>query len=625
MVRAQLGDALQNSSSDFQIGRRTDVGTPYYFNGFIDELRVWNVARTDAEIRANMYKEIGTHTNLKAYYQMSNGTGTTLTDNSGNGNTGTLIDSPEWKLSGCFAGSRQALSFDGTNDYISVPDNASLNMGTGNFTYEFWIKKSNSGTRYDIINKQATSGNHDLSILISENNQAVFYTKGADNEHIVTSIQTIPTEIWTHIAGVRDGTSLKVYVNGVLDNTSPGTAQNISNTHVMLLAANYTVDGITGFLNGQLDEVRIWNTKRTKVQIRENMMKNLSGNESGLVAYYRFDQYDGTTLYDQTAHANHGTLTNMNPATDWVPSNAFNTWIGGKDSSWGNAANWSNGLPTPAQSIGLYKWNLDHVTTYDASLSGNPEMNNLLISSGSVPTLSSGMTVNGNLLLEKDMSLNGQTVTLGPTGYLVEGTGSFSGTTGMITTTRPLNNINAVNVAGMGAVITTSADMGQTTIIRTHNVQANTITGSSVLRSYDISPATNTGLNATFVFSYDDAELNSIAESNLGLFRSTDGGTTFTARGGTVNTTNNTITLTGMNAFSLWTASNCPLQQFRSIENGNWATASNWEQFNGTDWVAATSYPGQISNECADPLVTIQTGHQWRFNPAATSSSPILK
>jgi len=77
-------------------------------------------------------------------------------------------------------------------------------------------------------------------------------------------------------------------------------------------------------------------------------------------------------------------------------------------------------------------------------------------------TLSSAATVNGNLILESNLDLNGQTITLGEDATLVEGSGRLYGTTGTITTTRALSNISSENVAGLGAQITTTANMGST-------------------------------------------------------------------------------------------------------------------------------------------------------------------
>jgi large repetitive protein len=551
-----------NADLDFFIGEDgrdfADPNLRKQFKGKMDEIRVWNDVRTEAEIKANMYIElVGNEANLAVYYKMSNGSGTSLNDDKASGTYDLTISGASWKASGAFAGSRQALDFDGTNDYISIPHHASLNMGTGNFTYEYWVNTSNSGVRYDIISKENENTQNDLSILINESNQAVFYTKGTTIEHSVSSTKTIPSGVWAHIAGVRDGNVLKVYINGVLDNTSTGTAQDITNTNVLILSANFntsTNGGNTGFFNGQLDEVRIWNTARSESQIRENMMRTLVGNESGLVAYYRFDHYDGTILYDITSNAKNGVLTNMDPANDWVPSTAFNTWLGGESNVWSNLANWSNGIPAASQSIGLYKWGLANITTYEATVSGSPTMNNLLISSGSAPTLSSGLTVNGNLLLEKDMNLNGQTVTLGPQGYLVEGNGYFSGTAGMITTTRPLNNITAQNVGGLGAILTSSANMGSTVISRGHAAQSGNVK-SGILRYYDISPTSNTGLNATLVFNYRDLEMNGLTEADFKLYKSTDAGSTWWGMGGTVNTVDNQVTLGSIGSFSRWTLS----------------------------------------------------------------------
>jgi hypothetical protein len=73
-----------------------------------------------------------------------------------------------------------------------------------------------------------------------------------------------------------------------------------------------------------------------------------------------------------------------------------------------------------------------------------------------------------------------------------------------------------------------------------------------------------------------------------------------------------------------WTIN--PLLQYRTVQSGNWTTLANWEQYNGSSWVAATSYPGQISsNACLNPLVTIQTGHQMEIPTGSSINIPNLK
>ena len=274
------------------------------------------------------------------------------------------------------------------------------------------------------------------------------------------------------------------------------------------------------------------------------------GNEAGLAAYYRLDQIDGSTTYDLTSNANHGTLTNMDPATDWVTSDAFDTWIGAESSLWSDAGNWSKGAaPTSSNSVGLYKWALGN----EATISTSPTIKNLYISSTASPTLSSSTTINLNFLLGKDFNLNGQTVTLGSAATLVEGAYRLYGTSGTISTTKTLSNIAVLDVAGLGAKISTTANLGSTTITRGHAQQTGSSGNVSILRYYDITPTNNSSLNATLVFNYNNAELNSITENNLKLFRSTDSGTTWTNEGGTVNTANNYVTKTAIPSFSRWT------------------------------------------------------------------------
>ncbi|MBT7829098.1 MAG: T9SS type A sorting domain-containing protein [Candidatus Marinimicrobia bacterium] len=162
-------------------------------------------------------------------------------------------------------------------------------------------------------------------------------------------------------------------------------------------------------------------------------------------------------------------------------------------------------------------------------------------------TLSSAATINGNLILESNLDLNGQTITLSSDATLIEGSGRLSGSTGTITTTRILSDIDE-NVAGIGAEVTEDGSLGSTTITRGHTAQGS----QSIERYYQITTA-NSASNATLVFHYDDSELNGQTESLLQLYKSSDGDS-WAEQTSTVNTTANTLTMEGINSFSYWTA-----------------------------------------------------------------------
>lgn len=174
---------------------------------------------------------------------------------------------------------------------------------------------------------------------------------------------------------------------------------------------------------------------------------------------------------------------------------------------------------------------------------------------------SGDLALNGPLAIQQrlevlsgDIDLNGNTITLTAGALLSETPGNtVKGAAGSIAAARTLNAPSEVNPGGLGATITSAQNLGATTVIRRHNallVNGNT----GIRRSYEIVPQNNSNLNATLAFKYDESELNGTTESDLKLFRSTDNGQSWIFEGGTVNTAQDAITLSGIEAFSLWTA-----------------------------------------------------------------------
>lgn len=196
---------------------------------------------------------------------------------------------------------------------------------------------------------------------------------------------------------------------------------------------------------------------------------------------------------------------------------------------------------------------------------------------GAPLTATSITCTNGNILTGTN------TLTLG-TGSISENTNSY--VVGNLATSRTLSSGVNNNFGGVGISINAAgAAPGATTVTR---VTGTTFTGwagnSSIGRKYAISPSVNTGLNATMVMTYRQDEIGSLGEGRLVLFRSTDGGTTWD--GGkfvpTRDLTNNTLTVTGLNGFSDWTAGDedtplpITLLNFSVGQQGNGVFA-NWQ------------------------------------------------
>lgn len=87
--------AITTTTTNLHLGRRSD--NTFSYKGMIDEVRIWNTTRTGQQIADNMYQQLtGSEEGLVAYYRMTDGSGTTLTDNSGHLSPGTLVGGVQW-------------------------------------------------------------------------------------------------------------------------------------------------------------------------------------------------------------------------------------------------------------------------------------------------------------------------------------------------------------------------------------------------------------------------------------------------------------------------------------------------------------------------------------------------
>ncbi|KAA9331527.1 T9SS type A sorting domain-containing protein [Hymenobacter busanensis] len=198
-------------------------------------------------------------------------------------------------------------------------------------------------------------------------------------------------------------------------------------------------------------------------------------------------------------------------------------------------------------------------------LGTNPELTGLASANNLVMDLATGSTnlandlsVTGGLTMTNGLLNTGShTLTLGSAATLTESETSY--VVGKVQTTRPLSPGTAQTFGGLGltlAPVAGSTSPGSTLVIRTTGTALNgTNNSQSVKRYFDIRPATSTGLNVNMAFRYFAAELNGISESNLMLFRSTSGvaGPWQPQGYSTRDAATNTLTKTGVTAFSIWT------------------------------------------------------------------------
>lgn len=301
----------------------------------MDEVRIWNHARTESEIATSMQTKLsGTEPGLAGYWDMNEQVGNTANDKSTNGNNGYLLNMDpalSWKLwdgSPACAAPHNALDFDGVNDYVSIPDAGNLNF-VQEFTLEAWIYKREMGDER-IIDKGIAGTTDGYSIDTYQSK--IRFIGGGMN---VSGSTNLNLNTWYHIAVTFSATdSVRIYVNGNLGGIFKSAGDIVSTGTPLNLGRPGAGSAAFGTYNGLMEEVRLWNIVRTRAEIQANMNRELQP-QNGLVAYYKFNHGiaggdntadpAATQLADWSNNCNTGTLTGFSRSgntSNWVLSSA---------------------------------------------------------------------------------------------------------------------------------------------------------------------------------------------------------------------------------------------------------------------------------------------------------------
>lgn len=186
---------------------------------------------------------------------------TTFTDSSPNNFTVTPFNQAQISTAQSKFGGASGL-FDGASDYLTVPDDVDFAFGTGDFTIELWARftVANSGINYSLV-AQGTAGftsNAGFFFLRhSSNNLRFIFTDdgtGASGFKICDTPFSPTVNVWYHLAVTRSGTSIRLFIDGVLSNTLTSSAAIFNSTRAVSIAADEV--GANGF-SGYMDDLRI--------------------------------------------------------------------------------------------------------------------------------------------------------------------------------------------------------------------------------------------------------------------------------------------------------------------------------------------------------------------------------
>lgn len=321
-------DAAGGSCNDNAIGSDADASCTNnmgQFQGMIDEFKLYNYARSAAQIKMDYNaglagtggKEgaavsIGSRSGLwmssglVGHWKMDeaswNGTAGEVVDASGNGKNGASVNGAA-TAAGKFGNGG---SFDGINDYVSVPDDSSLDI-TGAATYSAWIKFTSNGTSNERIMSKGETGSS-YSLILYKLSEAKTIGFG-DNAGVITTTNSFGDGIWHNVVAIHDGgnsnASLSIYVDGVKQAvTADGVFDGVNATDQPLSIGGNVDDGVAeNFFAGSIDDVRVYNRALSDREIR-----NLYNYAPGPVGWWKMEEGSGTEAYDSSGNGITGTL-----------------------------------------------------------------------------------------------------------------------------------------------------------------------------------------------------------------------------------------------------------------------------------------------------------------------------
>ncbi len=282
-------------------------GDLHYFNGQIDEVRIYNRALSPDEVR----KLYDWAPGPVAWWRFDELSGSTVYDSAASstysgGNHGSFgggSANPTW-TQGKYGG---ALRFDGSDDYVSLPDSMvlnSLDTSLTDVTVGAWVKlNSDPDARVGIISLGDVGNDYWAATVGTDvdNNKFSYYVDQTGSG--TSSATALPVGEWHYVAFSRtvDGT-VNFYYDGNPDGTETGTVSSAANGTKSI---GIRLEAPVSF-NGLIDDIKIYNYARTQKQILEDMTNGPALKSP--ILNFKFEEGYGDTVYDSSGNGKNATL-----------------------------------------------------------------------------------------------------------------------------------------------------------------------------------------------------------------------------------------------------------------------------------------------------------------------------
>ena len=160
--------------------------------------------------------------------------------------------------------SNYSLSFDGVDDYVDAGNDSKFNLTTG-MTISAWINPTVAATNKFLVAKRWSTNSYQIATAGSINPQCSVWIGTTRYDALGSTVLSAGT--WYHIVGTFDGSNVKVYLNGVLEDTTAASGSLDQSTDIVSIAKGLNNNAYN--FNGKIDETAIWNTALTQAQINQ--------------------------------------------------------------------------------------------------------------------------------------------------------------------------------------------------------------------------------------------------------------------------------------------------------------------------------------------------------------------
>lgn len=260
-----IGSAMVNSTSLLQFASRAASDNASYFDGNIDDVRIYTYERTPAQVVWDMNRGAPV-----GWWKLDENSGTAANDSMGNSTAGTLTNTPTWAMGKL----NTAVSFAGSNQQILVGDDSDFDFADDeNMTLTTWFKHTAASAQEVILSKYAAAG---YKIIMEADGDITcgldYDSTWTPTDSATSTAATYDDDSWHHIACVKTGaTSIALYIDGVLITTDASITATNTLTNADPMYFGIDADGTSNDFTGTLDDIRIYRYPLTSQQIKNVM------------------------------------------------------------------------------------------------------------------------------------------------------------------------------------------------------------------------------------------------------------------------------------------------------------------------------------------------------------------